>query len=163
MTVKRSSLIAAVGVSLAFSSMAWSYDEEMAASYAKLFAPAAGMQVGKALHFVKPEAFVGDVLAGKEFVAIDVRTPAEAGLYGLTLPNSLAIPVNRVFEPESLAHIPTDKPVVIVCKSGARATVVGTALRHTGFDNVHILKGGLQALAAYCGPKEANPQPDAAR
>jgi rhodanese-related sulfurtransferase len=32
---------------------------------------------------------------------------------------------------------------------------VGTALRHIGFDNVYILKGGFQALAAYYGPREA--------
>ena len=38
---------------------------------------------------------------------------------------------------------------------GARAAAVGTALRHIGFDNVYILKGGFQALAAYYGPRQA--------
>ena len=45
--------------------------------------------------------------------------------------------------------------MIIVCKSGARATAVGTSLRHIGFDNVYILKGGFQGLANYFGPKQA--------
>jgi rhodanese-related sulfurtransferase len=48
--------------------------------------------------------------------------------------------------------------VVIICKSGTRATAVGTALRHIGFDNVYILKGGLMALSKYLSPKTANPE-----
>jgi len=131
----------------------------MARSYAELFAPATGAGVGKALHFVKPDAFVEGILAGKDIVAIDVRTPAETRLYTVTLPNSLAIPVARVFLPANLDRIPQDKQVVIICKSGARAAAVGTALRHIGFDNVHILKGGFKALVAYYGAREANPEP----
>jgi rhodanese-related sulfurtransferase len=43
-----------------------------------------------------------------------------------------------------------------MCLSGTRATAAGTALRHIGFDNVYILKGGFKALTGYLGPKEAN-------
>jgi rhodanese-related sulfurtransferase len=46
--------------------------------------------------------------------------------------------------------------VVIVCLSGTRASAAGTALRHIGFENVYILKGGFKALAGYLDPKEAN-------
>jgi rhodanese-related sulfurtransferase len=45
---------------------------------------------------------------------------------------------------------------VIVCKSGTRAFAVGTALRHIGFDNVSILKGGYMSLNKYLDPKTAN-------
>lgn len=143
-------------------SVAWSYDAEMAESYAKLFAPVTGAKAGKALHFVKPDAFIEDIRAGKTFVAIDVRTPAETDVIAVSLPNSLAIPVNELFRSENLKRIPRDQPVMVICKSGARATAAGTALRHIGFDNVHILKGGLQGLSAYYDPKQAYQQPGAA-
>jgi 3-mercaptopyruvate sulfurtransferase SseA len=72
------------------------------------------------------------------------------------LPGALVIPINELFTDASLARIPTDKTVIVLCKSGTRATAAGTALRHIGFENVYILKGGYKALIAYMGPKEAN-------
>ena len=136
-------------------SFASSYDTGMAASYEQLFSGVGGAEAGKALHFMSPAAFVETLKKGEKPVAIDIRTPAETALFSLSLTDSLAIPANRVFAPENLQRIPTDRPVVIVCKSGARAAAVGTALRHIGFDNVYILKGGFQALAAHYGPQEA--------
>jgi rhodanese-related sulfurtransferase len=134
---------------------AGSYDAGMAASYARLFSGVSGAEAGKALHFLSPEAFVEKLQQGESTVAIDIRTPAETELFSLSLAGSMAIPAERVFAPENLDRIPMDRPVVIVCKSGARAAAVGTALRHIGFDNVYILQGGFQALAAYYGPREA--------
>jgi rhodanese-related sulfurtransferase len=146
-------IIGFIGMSVG--SFAWSYDDEMAKSYEKLFATVVEADAGKALHFIKPDAFIKDIREGKEIVAIDVRTPAEASVFTLTMSNSMAIPVNELFLPDNLNKIPAEKQVVIVCKSGARATAVGTALRHIGFDNVYILKGGLQALSEYYGVKQA--------
>ncbi|WP_446009332.1 rhodanese-like domain-containing protein [Candidatus Electrothrix sp.] len=147
-------MAAAIGVCLSVASAAWSYDAKMAESYAKLFAPAEGKTVGKELHFIKPSGFIKNLQAGKEYVAVDVRTSGEAAMIGMTMPGSMAIPINELFTEENLKRLPTDKMVVMICKSGARATVAGTALRHIGFDNVYILKGGLQALSAAYGPKE---------
>jgi rhodanese-related sulfurtransferase len=61
-----------------------------------------------------------------------------------------------LFAPASLARIPVDAPVVVICKSGTRATAAGTALRHIGFDNVLSLKGGFKALSDYLDAKTAN-------
>ncbi len=66
------------------------------------------------------------------------------------------IPIKELFKPDNVARIPTDKTVVVFCLSGTRATAAGTALRHIGFENVHILKGGYKALVAYMSPKQAN-------
>jgi rhodanese-related sulfurtransferase len=134
---------------------AWTYDAEMAKSYQQLFSNVVGAGAGKALNFVSAEAFTHELKDGKPWLAIDVRTPVEAELFTLSLPGSLVIPTNEVFTPENLALIPRNKPVIIVCKSGARATAVGTSLRHIGFENVHILKGGFEELASYFGPKQA--------
>ncbi|TNG03552.1 MAG: rhodanese-like domain-containing protein [Gammaproteobacteria bacterium] len=146
-------------VAVIFVSPAWSYDTEMAQSYAKLFAPVKGAKAGKAMHLMKPDAFVNKVKAKKPLVVLDIRTPAETGIYSATLPGTLIIPVNELFTEANLARIPSDKTVVVLCKSGTRAAAAGTALRHIGFDNVYVLKGGFKALTGYMGPKEANTPP----
>ena len=155
---KKMLMAAVVGICVGISSSAWSYDANLAESYEKMFEQVDGSKAGKELHFVKPEGFVKDIQAGKEIVAVDVRTEKEAGMFGMTLPGSLAIPVNELFKKENLDRLPKDKTIMIICKSGARATAVGTALRHTGFDNVYILKGGMQALSKYYGTKQAYPK-----
>ena len=134
----------------------WAYDSQLAASYAEMFAPVAGAKAGKEMHLIKVDAFVDGVKAGKEYVTLDVRTPAESGIFTMSLPNGLAIPVCELFRSQNLDRLPTDKPVIVVCKSGTRASAVGTALRHIGFDNVLILKGGLKALTAYLDPKTSH-------
>jgi rhodanese-related sulfurtransferase len=149
--------------SFAFAGPVWSYDPAMAESYATLFSTVKGAGAGKALHLMPPDAFINKVKAKEQLVVLDIRTPAETGVYSMTLPGSLRIPMSELFTEAGLAQIPTDKTVLVLCKSGTRAAIAGTALRHIGFDNVYILKGGFKALAAYMGPKEANapstPQP----
>ncbi|MGI2260043.1 rhodanese-like domain-containing protein [Shewanella sp. GXUN23E] len=155
MKLKHLTLTLILGSTLA-AGHALAYDAELAKSYQAQFAGIEGAAAGKNLGLMSPAAFVDAVKAGKQMVALDIRTPAEMSVFGLTLPNSLNIPANQVFEAENLAKLPTDKPIVVFCKSGARATAIGTALRHAGFDNVKILKGGFKGLSAYMGPGEAN-------
>ncbi|MCL1037822.1 rhodanese-like domain-containing protein [Shewanella submarina] len=155
MKLKHLSLPLIVGLTLT-SASALAYDANLAKSYQQQFANVEGAVAGKNLGLMSPAAFVEATKAGKEMVALDIRTPAEMSIFGLALPDSLNIPANQVFEAENLAKLPTDKPIVVFCKSGARATALGTALRHAGFDNVKILKGGFKGLSAYMGPKEAN-------
>ena len=128
----------------------------MAESYADLFAPVKGAGAGKALHLIPPDVFLNKVKAKEPLVVLDIRTPAETSVYSVTLPGSLVIPVNELFSGANLAQIPTDKNVVVICLSGTRASAAGTALRHIGFENIYILKGGFKALTGYLGPKEAN-------
>ena len=135
-------------------SFVWAYDKMMAESYAQYFKPFSEKATSKSLHMIKTADFVKDVRAGKLFV-IDIRTPGETGIYGITIPGSVVIPMDQVFKAENLALLPTDKKVVIICKAGHRAMAVSTALRHIGFNNVYSLKLGLQDLAKYLTPKTA--------
>jgi rhodanese-related sulfurtransferase len=153
----RNLLVAGLASLLSFSAAAGGYDAELAASYATLFEPAVGAKTGKALNMMKPDKLVKDLQAGKQITALDIRTPNEFGVFRMTLPGSIEIPMNAVFLPENLERIPQDKTVVVICKSGTRATAVGTALRHIGFDNVYVLKGGLMALSKHLDAKTANP------
>ena len=156
MKIVRNTLL---GTCLIVCPVAWSYDSAMAESYARLFSTVSGAGAGKALHLISPETFISELGQGKDYVVIDIRTPRETELLALSLPNSLAIPADQIFIPENLDRIPTDRPVLIVCKSGTRATAIGTSLRHIGFDNVYILGGGFQGLASYYGPKQAYQTP----
>jgi rhodanese-related sulfurtransferase len=128
----------------------------MARQFAFLFQGVDGPQAGKALHLMKPAELVTRLKRGERIIALDVRTPAEAAVYGMTLPETLAIPINRLFMPENLRRVPRDRLVLVVCKSGTRATAAGTALRAVGFSNVYVLKGGLAALGDYLSPVTAN-------
>ncbi len=138
------------------SSGAFAYDQDLAASYAKLFAPVAGAKAGKELHLMKPEDFVEKIKAGERLVTLDIRTPAEFSIFTSVLPEHLNIPINELFSPDNLTRIPEDQAVVVLCKSGTRATAAGTALRHVGFGNVYILKGGFKALSNYLDAKTGN-------
>ena len=156
--MKRVFMITAIGLCMGVNSAAWSYDATLARQLAQLFSSVSGAEAGDALHFISPETFIKDLQAGKDMVTIDVRTPAETNVLSIALPNNLLIPADQIFAKENLDRIPTDKPVIIVCKSGARATAVGTSLRHIGFDNVYILSGGFQGLSSYYGTKQAYPE-----
>ena len=157
--IKRILIFTISSISILFTTLAWSYDEELAKSYAELFSEVKGEKAGKYLHFVIPHKFVKDIKSGKEMVVIDVRTPSETELFSMTSEKNLKITANEIFQPENLKRIPTDKEVIVICKSGARATAIGTGLRHIGFDNVYILKGGFEDLSAYYGTREANHKP----
>jgi rhodanese-related sulfurtransferase len=147
---------ALVASSLLVVGTAWSYDKDLAASYAALFKPVAGATAAKELGLMPPEDYVAQIKAGKDLVALDIRTPAEAQFFAMPGTRSLVITMDQLFTPESLARIPADKPVVVLCKGGERAVAAGVALRHLGFKNVQVLKGGYQGLATYLDPKVAN-------
>ncbi|MCU0510432.1 MAG: rhodanese-like domain-containing protein, partial [Anaerolineae bacterium] len=112
---------ALVASSLLVVGTAWSYDKDLAASYAALFKPVAGATAAKELGLMPPEDYVAQIKAGKDLVALDIRTPAEAQFFAMPGTRSLVITMDQLFTPESLARIPADKPVVVLCKGGERA------------------------------------------
>ena len=132
------------------------YDQSGADEYAQMFATVQGAKAGKELQLLKPEQFVKEVRGGKPFVTVDVRTPGETQFFTSNLPGHLVIPLAELFKPEQLAKLPTDKPIVVMCKSGTRATAAATALRRIGFSETYVLKGGFKGLIAYLGAPEAN-------
>ena len=137
------------------SGTALAYDETLAKTYEQFFDSFEEKQVPKALHLLPPEKVVDAIKKGEEIVLLDVRTKQEQSIIGLTFHDSLSLPMNEVFRPENLAKIPTDKKVIVTCKSGVRCTVIGLALRNIGFENVYAMKGGLMGLMKYLSPKTA--------
>jgi hypothetical protein len=102
----------------------FAYDQGLATSYEKFFQPFSGGATAKTLQQIKVPDFVKAVKKGGKLVVLDVRTPAESGVFGMTVPGTLTIPMDQVFKPENLAQIPTDQKVVVVCKAGHRAFVI---------------------------------------
>jgi rhodanese-related sulfurtransferase len=78
-----------------------------------------------------------------EFEILDVREPGEwqAG----RIERSRHVRMNTI--PERLAELPTDRKIVVVCRSGNRSGHVTEFLRAHGFD-AENLEGGLQQWAA---------------
>ena len=82
---------------------------------------------------------VASVKDSPDVFLIDVREQweyDEKHIPGVTL-----IPMNEV--PNRLDEIPTDKEVILTCRSGNRSGQVTDYLRANGFDNVHNMEGGI--------------------
>lgn len=71
---------------------------------------------------------------------LDVRQPDE--LAESKIDGAVNIPLAGIFQPNGMAGIPTDKPVVVICGSGNRATIASYALAQEGID-FQILEGGM--------------------
>ncbi len=76
-----------------------------------------------------------------DVVLIDVREQweyDEARIPGITL-----IPMNSI--PSRLNEIPTDKTVVLTCRSGNRSSQIFSYLKQQGYTNIHDMQGGILA------------------
>lgn len=88
-----------------------------------------------------------DMMYYKEpFVFLDIRTPEEMSITGITWKDTLRIPMHELFKEENLKKLPKDKKIIVVCHGGVRAAAVTLALRALGFMNAYIYEGGMSAL-----------------
>jgi rhodanese-related sulfurtransferase len=84
---------------------------------------------------------VAEIKAREDVFLLDVREQweyDEGHIPGVTL-----LPMGEV--PARLDEIPTDKEVIVTCRSGNRSGQVTDYLRQNGFDNVHNMQGGIVA------------------
>ena len=84
---------------------------------------------------------VASVKDRADVVVLDVREQweyDEQHIPGVTL-----IPMAEV--PNRLSEIPTDKTVIVTCRSGNRSGQVTDYLRQLGYTNVHNMSGGILA------------------
>jgi rhodanese-related sulfurtransferase len=76
-----------------------------------------------------------------DFFVIDTRTTAQ--YCNGHLPMAVNIPVTELAKPYSLAVLPTDKPILLICNSGHNASVATGALRMLGYDAWALRSGML--------------------
>ncbi|MCB5163859.1 rhodanese-like domain-containing protein [Streptomyces bambusae] len=81
---------------------------------------------------------------------LDVRTPGE--FRTVHIPGAYNVPLDTLREHrgELLAHL--DEDVVLVCRSGARASQAEQALAEAGLPNLRVLDGGMMAWEAVGAP-----------
>ncbi len=87
---------------------------------------------------------VATVKERDDVVVLDVREQweyDEGHIPGVTL-----IPMGEVSS--RLEEIPTDKEVIVTCRSGNRSGQITEFLRQQGYDNVHNMDGGILAWEA---------------
>jgi adenylyltransferase/sulfurtransferase len=86
----------------------------------------------------------------EEFVLVDVREPAEFDI--VRIPGSVLIPKGEIVSGAALASLPTDKTIVLHCKSGVRSAEALAVLKGAGFgDAVHV-QGGVLAWIKQVDP-----------
>ena len=83
--------------------------------------------------------------ANEDLFLLDVREPDE--LLQSKIDGAVNIPLAEIFQPNGSDEIPKDKPVVVICGSGNRATIATYALAQEGID-FQVLEGGMQAWNA---------------
>lgn len=92
---------------------------------------------------VAPEV-VAELKAGDAVTIIDVREDweYEAG----HIPGAALIPLGTL--EDRVDEVPTDTPVILVCRSGNRSGQAYRYLKQQGFENVHNMTGGMIAWEA---------------
>jgi phage shock protein E len=87
---------------------------------------------------VDVETYERDYYQQQNHVLIDVRTAGE--FKSGHIPGARNIPLNQLSD--KLDKIPTNKPVIVVCRSGNRSGSACHTLTKAGYDNVINLRGG---------------------
>ena len=74
---------------------------------------------------------------------VDIRQPQEVA--SGVVPGAEVMPMHTI--PLRIQDIKQDKPVVLVCRSGARSAQACMFLAQNGYDNVYNLRGGIMGWA----------------
>ncbi len=74
---------------------------------------------------------------------VDIRQHAEVA--NGTVPGAQVMPMDTI--PLRLEELKQDKPVVLICYSGARSAQACLYLAQNGFENVYNLRGGMVGWA----------------
>jgi rhodanese-related sulfurtransferase len=103
-----------------------------------------------------PAALQPLVEGGRAPRLLDVRTPGE--FRTSHIPGAYNVPLDtlRKHRSELLGHLGGD--VVLVCRSGARATQAGQILAEAGLPGLRVLDGGMTAWEAAGAPVDRGPQ-----
>ncbi|SPE23561.1 Sulfurtransferase [Burkholderiales bacterium] len=84
------------------------------------------------------------LMNSRDVQIVDVRAAAEFGAG--SLPNAKNLPLPEVAQ--RAAELRKDRPVIVVCEFGRRASLAAVKLRSAGISEVYILAGGLNAWRA---------------
>ena len=88
----------------------------------------------------------------RDFMLIDVREPGEYEI--VNIPGAVLIPKAQFLDGSILAQLPTDKPIVLHCKSGVRSAECLAVLKGAGFADSQHVGGGVLAWVNQIEPEK---------
>lgn len=133
---------------------AYAYDTTLASSFDSFYTKFDQQALADSKLIIEPADLYKELIAKKqEFLVLDVRTDAEANMVNFTMPNSIHISLDNLFQQANLDWLPKDQKIVVACHSGVRSLLAAVGLKMLGFKNVHSLKGGIPAFAEATTPK----------
>lgn len=97
---------------------------------------------------ITPKELRARLDANEPLTVVDVREDYEVRFGKIA--QAVHIPMNSI--PEQVDEIPTDRPVVFVCKSGGRSEQVAMWVDAHGHENVYNMIGGMKQYAAEIDP-----------
>jgi len=108
--------------------------------------------------FVSPKASISVAEAHewskKGALIVDVREPDELAEMAYDVNSVVNIPLGSL--ENQLTAIPTDKQVIVVCRSGGRSGRAYELLKSKGYTNVANMEGGMNAWSASGLPTKQN-------
>jgi adenylyltransferase/sulfurtransferase len=114
---------------------------------------AAEAAAGSTISVVQLEQMLKEREAGeRDFTLIDVREPNEFEIN--RIPGSVLVPKGEFLNGNAIGDLPSDKPIVLHCKSGVRSAEVLAIVKGAGFaDAVHV-GGGVVAWVNQVDPSQ---------
>lgn len=136
---------------LSTAGMTYGYDSQLALRFDAMFSQLTPEMIAKRPCEINAKQLFEMIKKKEDFVILDIRTPQEMAVVGITLKNTLQIPMHVLFQEENLKKLPQDKKIVVVCHTGTRAAAAVIALRAIGFKNAWMFKNGIGELAKEAG------------
>lgn len=131
--------------------LSYGFDREMAKRFDSMFSQLTPEMIAKRPCEVNAKQLFEMIKAKEDFLILDIRTPQEMEIVGITYKNNMKIPMHELFKEDNLKKLPKNKKIIVVCHTGTRAAAATMALMATGFENAFMFKGGISELATEAG------------
>lgn len=105
---------------------------------------------GASVEEIAPNTVAALLAEGETMFVLDVREPWEWAVSNLGEHGARLIPLSDLGE--RLAEVPSDRPIVVYCRSGQRSRSAARRLLESGRPDVKSMRGGLQAWAEQVDP-----------
>ena len=114
---------------------------------------AAEAAAGSTISVTQLEQMLKEREAGeRDFTLIDVREPNEFEIN--RIPGAVLVPKGEFLNGNALGDLPSDKPIVLHCKSGVRSAEVLAIVKGAGYSDAVHVGGGVVAWVSQIDPSQ---------
>jgi sulfur-carrier protein adenylyltransferase/sulfurtransferase len=114
---------------------------------------AADAAIGHTISVVQLKEMLDSRAAGeRDFVLIDVREQNEWDI--VSIPGAVLVPKGEFLSGKALEDLPSDKPIVLHCKSGVRSAEVLAVVQGAGYSDAVHVGGGVVAWVSQIEPEK---------